>query len=227
VTLRVCVSVLPETVAEALELVEEAEKRGADFIEIRLDIMKDYSELSAIPACSRVPMIATNKSVKNHGKFLGSETERKQTLLNAAEKGFEYVDLNLSTSKLESIASDVHSMGVKSIISFHDFNETPSLAKLEKILKKEIASGADVCKIVATAKSVYDNLTVLNFISKACKRAKTVCFCMGELGKTSRLLSPLFGGFFTFASLERGKETAAGQLTIKEMRAVYETLGIM
>jgi len=227
VTLRVCVSVLPETVTEALELVEKAEKRGADFIEIRLDILREYSELSDVPASSKVPMIATNKSAKHHGKFLGSETERKQTLLNAAEKGFEYVDLDLSTSELESIVSDVHSMGVKSIISFHDFNETPSLPKMEEILKKEIASGADVCKIIATAKSIEDNLTVLNFISKACKSAKTVCFCMGELGKTSRLLSPLFGGFFTFASLERGKETAAGQLTIQEMRAAYEILGLM
>ncbi len=226
-TLRVCVSILPETVTEALKLVEKAENRGADFIEIRLDTFRDYSELSEIPACSKLPMIATNKSVKSHGKFLGSETERKQTLLNAAEKGFEYVDLDLSTSELESIVSDVHSMGVKSIISFHDFNETPSLQKMEEILKKEIASGADVCKIIATAKSVEDNLTMLNFVSKASKSTKTVCFCMGELGKTSRLLSPLFGGFFTFASLERGKETAAGQLTIQEMRAVYETLGIM
>lgn len=226
-TLRVCVSVLPETVAEALELIEKAEKQGADFIEIRLDTLREYNTLSDIPACSKVPMIATNKSAKHHGKFLGSETERKQTLLNAAEKGFEYVDLDLSTSELESIVSDVHGMGVKSIISFHDFNETPSLSKMEEILKKEIASGADVCKIVTTAKSVEDNLTVLNFVSKACKSAKTVCFCMGELGKTSRLLSPLFGGFFTFASLERGKETAAGQLTIQEMRAVYKTLGLI
>jgi len=227
VTLRVCVSVLPETVTEALKLVEKAENRGANFIEIRLDILKEYDKLSDIPACSKLTMIATNKSVKHHGKFLGSETERKQTLLNAAEKGFKYVDLDLSTSELESIVSDVHNMGVKSIISFHNFNETPSLPKMEEILKKEIASEADVCKIVATAKSVEDNLTVLNFVSKACKSAKTVCFCMGELGKTSRLLSPLFGGFFTFASLEEGKETAAGQLTIQEMRAVYATLGIM
>lgn len=226
-TLRVCVSVIPETVTETLELVEKAENRGADFIEIRLDTFREYRALSNIPACSKLPMIATNKSVKHHGKFLGSETERKQTLLNAAEKGFEYVDLDLSTSELESIIDDVHSRGVKSIISFHDFNATPSLQKMEGILKKEIASGADVCKIIATAKSVEDNLTVLNFVSKASKTAKTVCFCMGELGKTSRLLSPFFGGFFTFASLERGKETAAGQLTVQEMRVVYETLGIM
>jgi 3-dehydroquinate dehydratase type I len=227
VTLRVCVSVLPETVTEALELVEKAENRGADFVEIRLDTFREYRALSDIPACSNLPMIATNKSVKRYGRFVGSEIERKQTLLNAAEKGFEYVDLDLSTSELESIINDIHRLGVKSIISFHDFNETPSLQNMEEILKKEIASGADVCKIVATAKSVEDNLTVLNFVSNASKTAKTVCFCMGELGKTSRLLSPLFGGFFTFASLERGKETAAGQLTVQEMKAAYETLEIM
>ncbi len=49
---------------------------------------------------------------------------------------------------------------------------------------------------------------------------------MGEHGKVSRLLSPLFGAFFTFASLEQGNETAAGQMSINEMRAAYALLGI-
>jgi 3-dehydroquinate dehydratase len=48
---------------------------------------------------------------------------------------------------------------------------------------------------------------------------------MGENGKVSRLLSPLFGAFFTFASLEQGNETAPGQMTIQDMRASYELLG--
>jgi len=82
-----------------------------------------------------------------------------------------------------------------------------------------------VCKIVTTAKQVEDNLTTLNFMSTASSKTKLVCFCMGELGKISRLLSPLFGGFFTFASLERGSETASGQITIQEMKASYELLG--
>ncbi|MCK5563398.1 type I 3-dehydroquinate dehydratase, partial [Candidatus Bathyarchaeota archaeon] len=54
---------------------------------------------------------------------------------------------------------------------------------------------------------------------------KIVCFAMGEAGKVSRLLSPLFGGYFTFASLDRGNETAAGQLAIQEMITAYELLG--
>jgi 3-dehydroquinate dehydratase len=49
---------------------------------------------------------------------------------------------------------------------------------------------------------------------------------MGELGKTSRLLSPVFGAFFTFACLDETRKTAKGQLTIEEMKQAYETLGI-
>ncbi|MDH5437522.1 MAG: type I 3-dehydroquinate dehydratase [Candidatus Bathyarchaeota archaeon] len=221
----ICVSVLPETVAEALELIERAENHYADLVEVRLDSLGEPDELSNIAGCSRVPLIATNRSAKCHGEFRGSETERKQILLKAAGNGFEYVDIELSTSELKDTVSDVHEMGVKPIVSFHDFNQTPSLPRMEEILRKEIASGADICKVVTTAKSAEDNLTVLDFVSKACKSAKTICFSMGELGKISRLLSPLFGGFLTFASLEKGRETASGQLTIQEMRVAYEALG--
>jgi len=120
----------------------------------------------------------------------------------------------------------LHEIGAKPVVSFHDFNETPSSSQLNKILKKEIASGADVCKIVTTAKLVEDNLTALDFVSKACKNARIVCFAMSELGKLSRLLSPVFGAFFTIASLEKGRKTAQGQLTIQEMRSAYEALGL-
>jgi 3-dehydroquinate dehydratase len=49
---------------------------------------------------------------------------------------------------------------------------------------------------------------------------------MGENGKISRLLAPLFGAFFTFASLEKGSETASGQISISEMKSAYILLGI-
>jgi 3-dehydroquinate dehydratase type I len=225
-TIKICVSVPPQTVAEALDLVEKAENQRADLIEVRLDSLKRHDELADIAHCSNTPMIATNRSKECKGKFLGSETERKRILLDAARNGFEYVDVELSTPKLENIISSLRGMGVKPIISFHDFNKTPSSSQLNEVLKKEIESGADVCKIVTTAKLVEDNLTVLDFVSKASKSARIVCFSMGELGKPSRLLSPVFGAFFTIASLESGRKTAPGQLTIQEMRKAYEALGL-
>ena len=49
---------------------------------------------------------------------------------------------------------------------------------------------------------------------------------MGEFGKHSRLVSPIYGAYFTFASLDEKRKTAKGQLTIKEMNSAYEALGL-
>jgi 3-dehydroquinate dehydratase type I len=221
-TIRICVSILPKTVPEALQLIEKAEAAHADFIEIRLDRLEDCLEnnlgLADLAAHGKTPKIATDKASR-------TETEHRQLLLNAAKSGFEYVDAELSTPQLEALVEELKAQGAKPIISFHKFDGSLSLSELNSVLEREISSGADVCKIVTTAKRIEDNLTSLNFASTASSRAKLVCFCMAELGKVSRLLSPLFGGFFTFASLERGSETAAGQITIQEIKLAYALLG--
>ena len=219
-------SVLPKTTTEALHLIERAEEARADLIEVRLDCLKSHSELADLATHGKTPKIATNKPRSSQGNFSGTEAERLQTLLDAAKKGFEYVDIELTSPRLKDAFRELKSSSAKLIVSFHDFVETSGLSELNSVLEREIASGADVCKIVTTAKHFEDNLAVLNFTSAACRRATVVCFAMGEFGKVSRLLSPLFGADFTFASLERGGETAAGQMTVQEMRAAYELLGL-
>ena len=223
-TIRICVSILPRTVAETLNLIEKAEDCKADFVEVRLDLIKDHNGLADIANHGKAPVIATNRPLSCQGRFSRSEIERQQILLKAARSGFEYVDVELSTPKLGVLLKGLKHLGAKTMISFHDFNGPLSLSEMHSILTKEVAKEADVCKIVTTAKSVKDNLTALNFTSDASKDARIVCFCMGELGKLSRLLSPVFGGFFTIACLRRGGETASGQLTIQEMRNAYQVL---
>jgi 3-dehydroquinate dehydratase type I len=226
VTARICVSILPKTKPEALRLIKKAETSHADFIEVRLDCLENPQELADLARHGKTPKIATIMPTSDHGKFSGTEAERQRILLNAAKNEFAFVDVELSTPNLEELVSEVKAAGAKPIVSFHDFHGSLSLPEPNNILEREISSGAEVCKIVTTAKQVEDNLTLLNFTSTASKKAKIVCFGMGELGKVSRLLSPVFGGFFTFASLERGSETAAGQMTIQEMKTAYELLGL-
>ena len=214
-------SILPKTVPEALLLMEKAEAAHADFIEIRLDRLKDCLEnrgLADLVAYGKTPKIATDKASR-------SETEHRQLLIGVAKSGFEYVDIELSTPQLEDLVKELKALGAKPIVSFHKLDGSLSVPELNNVLEREISSGAEVCKIVTTAKQMKDNLTTLNFTSTASTKAKVVCFCMGELGKVSRLLSPIFGGFFTFASLEHGSETASGQFTIQEMKAAYKLLG--
>ncbi len=118
----------------------------------------------------------------------------------------------------------MHDFDVKTIVSFHKVSGAFTAQEMQRVLNEEMDNGADVCKIVGTAKQVQDNLTALNFVSENAAKTKLVCFCMGEQGRISRLLSPVFGAFFTFASVEQGSETALGQISINEMRTAYSLL---
>ena len=225
-TIKICVSLPPKTVDEAFCLIEAAEAQNVDFIELRLDYLKEQEGLVNIPTCSKTPLIATNKSVKQHGCFSGNETERQKILIDAARNGFEYIDVDLGTPKQIELIQNLHDAGAKVIASFHNFEQTPPKPQLTSVLEEEISLGADVCKIITTAKSMKDNLITLNFVSEASKKVKLVCFAMGDLGRHSRLVSPVFGAFFTFACLDEKRKTAKGQLTIQEMNYAYEALGL-
>jgi len=224
-TPRICVSILPATTTEALRLIEKAEEAHADLIEVRLDCFTDYDRLADLAARGKTPKIAACKPHRLHGRFSGTETEQQQLMLNAAKSGFEYVDVDLTQTKLNETVQELKRLGAELIVSFHDFAETPGSTELNSILEREIALGANVCKIVTTAKRIEDNLVLLDFTLTARSKTKIACFAMGKLGRFSRFLSPLFGGCFTFASLEQGSETAAGQMPIQAMRSAYELLG--
>jgi len=223
---RICVSILPKTGTEALGLIEKAENAQADLIEVRFDRFKDSNTLGDLAVHGKLSKIATCKLDGAGGEFSGTETEQMRLLLSAAKSGFEYVDVDLSHPKLKETIKKLKSLKVKPIVSFHDFAQTPSLSVLQGVLEGEVAAGAEVCKIATTAKRIEDNLGLLNFTSVVSENVKVVCFAMGELGRVSRLLSPMFGAYFTFASLGRGNKTAAGQMTIREMKRIYGLLGL-
>ena len=222
-TPNICVSVKPKTNKEALALIEKAEAAKADFIEIRLDNF-ETPKFSDLSASTKIPLIATNKLPSERGSFTGTQIQHWQTLIDAAKNGFQYVDLDLTNLKLKEQISDLKELNVKTIVSFHKFDGAFNTQEMHRILNEEKSSGADVCKIISTAKNTQDNLTVLNFISENAAKTHLVCFCMGEQGRISRLLSPVFGAFFTFAALEQGRETAPGQISINDMRTAYSLL---
>jgi 3-dehydroquinate dehydratase/shikimate dehydrogenase len=220
------VSILPKNKSEALDLIDKAEMEEADFIEVRLDLLRNTEGLAELAKRGTTAEIATIKPLTHGGGFKGTESEQKEILLSAAKNGFSYVDIDLSASNFKDFTTEAREQGVKIIVSHHDFNRTPKRAELARMLDRELACGPDVCKIVTTARQLEDNLALLDFTRAACKKADIICFAMGELGKISRLLSPRFGGFFTFAALEHGGETAPGQMTVKEMRVAYKLLGL-
>lgn len=228
---KVCVPIPAGSLREAFEMIRRAEGAGADIIEIRLDYLSpnitgSLDVLGKIVKCASIPLIATNRHPGQGGFCRLSEEERIRVLLRAAEAGFAYVDVELTTVGLGDIVSAVKAYGARAIISFHNFDSTPKVHELEEIVRAEVDAGADICKVVTMARSLDDSVRCLLFTREVSRRAELVCFAMGKYGLLSRVLSPLFGASFTYASLGEGLETAPGQLTIDDLREIYRRLGV-
>lgn len=228
---KICVPIPAGSLSDLLTMMDKAERSGADLIEVRFDymdwkILDVLNNLKDVVKYSPVPLIATNRHVNQGGKCKLSEEQRLKTLIRAAEVGFTYVDVELTTWGLNDFIKTVRKKGAKIIVSFHNFNLTPPLNEMNKIFKAEIEAGADICKIVTMANSLMDSVNCLIFTYEASKISNLVCFAMGKDGLLSRILSPIFGASFTFASLEGGLETAPGQITIEELREIYGRLGV-
>jgi 3-dehydroquinate dehydratase type I len=221
---RICVSVATEKVSEAERLAKEAEKAGADLIELRLDYLHETNKIEKIVESTSLPLIATNRQFKQGGHRLQNEKERVQSLLDAAELGFKYVDIELTTPNVKSITSRLKELGAVSVISFHDFERTPELIAMRNIVKSQIKTGGDICKLVTTATSMIDNISCLLLDLEMSETTGIVCFAMGKKGIVSRVLSPAFGANFTYASVDKGLETAPGQLSISELKRIYKSL---
>ena len=209
---------------EALTLITKVETLDPDIIELRLDFLEPPIKFDELAAHENKPKIATIFSKDKETKPNITGVDQQKILLKAAEHGFNYVDVGLSSPSLKSFIEQIRALDCAPIVSFHDFTGSLPLFDLERILDEEISSGAEVCKIVTTASKIEDNIVLLDFVSKKSANTRLVCFCMGSLGKISRLLSPLYGSFFTFASLEKGSETAKGQLSIQELKEIYKIL---
>ncbi len=215
-TIKICAAITNDDI-EAVKDVESL----VDLFEVRIDLIGDGWE--KLVKQIRKPWIATNRTIDEGGKWSGNEARRIEKLLQAIELGAEMVDVEFKTKNLTNIVPFVRKR-VKCILSFHDMKKTPSLDELKKIVEAQINAGADICKVVTTANYYEDNLKVLQLVREF-PGLKMLAFAMGPLGLLSRVLCPVAGCAFTYASIEKGKESAPGQITVEEMKKVYEIMG--
>ncbi len=220
---RVCVAI---TGNDANQMAEKAEGlvRDNPFMEFRLDYLPKPG--LGLPRIKRfienhpgIMVIATCRRAANGGKFRGSVASQLDILSKAAAAGCQLLDLELQTaSKCKPAQLQKLRSKAALILSFHDFRATK---KLDETLEKMTAYPADFYKVVSTATTLADNVTLIKFLAREGDRHSLISMCMGEQGIISRVLGVRAGSVFTFASATAGEETAPGQVTAQELRNVY------
>jgi 3-dehydroquinate dehydratase type I len=221
---RICVSVKADSLERVRRAIACSSRLGASLVELRLDHAeeKDYEGLISIVEKSGIGCVATIRPVWDGGAYRGSEKQRLLLFENFLEAPFKYVDVEHASKIMSSVSRLAGRKGVGVIVSHHDWSGTPGLKALERIFSKMKRSG-EVCKIVTKVNSPVDEATLLFFLSSV-RGMGLVCFGMGEKGFATRILSPLLGGFMTYASFDEA--LAPGQATLREMVSIYRRMGV-
>ena len=223
---KLCVAITGVTADELIEKATSVLKETT-FLEFRLDYLAKPA--AALPqlkeflaANGAATVVATCRCKENGGRFAASITAALDVLMKAAEAGFQIVDIELeSIEKLPKTTMEhLRNAGAAVIISHHDFHATKDL---DGIYKRIEPFAPDFIKVVPTAKSLSDNLTLMRFLERMEDHSKSsiVGICMGEPGIISRVLGLRAGSAFTFAAANAGEETAPGQITARTLIETY------
>src|SRR5213078_4754884 len=103
------------------------------------------------------------------------------------------------------------------IVSYHNYEATPLL---DSIVNRVTQIQADAYKVVTTARKPSDNVRVLA-AAKGLPKQRMIVLAMGELGFPTRVLSPVFGGVYSYAAPMFAQGTAAGQVSAHQLRHLY------
>lgn len=221
---KVCVAIIGNTPAEMIEKAT-AVVRDTPFVEFRLDYLE--KPLVALPKLKQffetntaATAIATCRRTANGGKFTGSLTAEVEILSKAGESGFHLADLELESAEAlkKGDLQKLRETGIGLIISYHDFSATKDL---DGIYKRIEPFNPDFVKIVPTAKSLYDNVTLIRFLERMNDHTNIIGLCMGDAGVISRVLGVRAGSAFTFAAATAGEETAPGQIAARTLLETY------
>ncbi len=215
----ICTTIQNRTAEEINEILLTAE-----MAEIRLDRCRLTDEEIREIFESDVPLVATCRVSEimeaNPGMTevqASHECERK--LCAAIEAGARFVDVEMEAPKYMSkrVRSCARENGTIFIRSHHDFEGTASSEELKSVVEKCLYHGADIVKLVTTARSSEDVGRVLALYDDY-GQGKLLAFCMGEPGRSSRIECLAKGAPYTYAALSEDEQAAPGQRSAEDMK---------
>lgn len=208
----ICVAISDKNMDNCL-----ATLKNVEMAEIRLDLTCFKTEEIKEIFSKHNKLIATHRPDKH------SDEERIKNLKTAIKAGAKYLDLEYESTEnyRNELIKFAHSNNCDVIISYHNYKFTPDSEVLKIILKNCFDFGADIAKIVATAITNIDNSKILSLYNYP---GRIIAFCMGNMGRITRIIAPFMGAEFTYAAMDEGKATAAGQIKYSDLKNIIQKI---
>ncbi|WGI17990.1 type I 3-dehydroquinate dehydratase [Methanonatronarchaeum sp. AMET-Sl] len=221
----ICGSIGEKNVEKALNYLNN---QKTDLIELRIDkinqdsyrdLKRGLSEIRSGPS-----LIITNRREKEGGEYDGSESNRVEDLISFM--GFaDIIDIELHTPRdlRDKLIDKAREQGVPIIVSYHNHSLTPRTTEIAMKIEECMEIG-DIAKVAYMAKTPLDVLSLMRATYTVKKElGKPLCsISMGDVGKHSRVIGPLYGSDIIYAPI--GEETAPGQIPINKIKGLLRDI---
>ncbi len=211
-----CIPIIGPTLAKIESQVAQGCCRG-DLLELRIDLFDDIDlkALKRLREAIAVPVIITLRKVDQGGRYRGSEEMRLRDIEQLADLLPEYLDLeyDVPPAFIDQIRREFPS--IQLILSYHNFSLMPD--DLEGVLHRMQRVARAIYKIACMAQSTNDALRMLLFVKE---HPSVFGMAMGEVGQVSRILGPIVGNPWGFATVNE-EGSAPGQLSYEDLSQIY------
>ena len=233
---KICVPVIEKNEKEIIKYIKYINKLPIDIIEFRADFyLEDIIESEEknindslidlskdIKKITNKPILFTVRSDKEGGKIKNNLYNKIINIYKTAveNKCFDLIDLEILSLKEKDIKNIIKlskEKNIKTILSNHNFNKTPSKKNIVSLINKMIKLKCDIVKVAYMPKNKKDVIILLDAISEI-KDFPIIAISMGKLGTITRI----FGSVMTFASAK--SSSAPGQLEAMKLKYILDNI---
>ncbi len=227
-SVRIIAPLVGRTEAQLKKELLASHEAGADILEWRADFLETATQAALTSAAMTLrglttqPVLFTLRTAAEGGELDITDADYAQLTRYFAASGFaDAIDLEVKRGAAASVTA-AHDAGIPVVMSYHNFEKTPSEKTLAALFADMDAAGGDVLKVAVMPQTPEDVLKLMTAALKA-RRAyekPVIAISMGELGRVTRAAGALFGSDATFAALQNG--SAPGQISLGEMKHLLE-----
>ena len=212
-----------------LNQTKEAVASGAEMLELRTDYLESLSAdlakeiIHSVRRIADLPLIVTCRDPKEGGANVYSAELRRDVLVQAVRETVSFVDMEFANFRKKTLSEPLLaalslSDKTRLILSIHDFDRPlQNLAGLCREIR-DSCPGA-IPKLAYTASHINDCFAAFDLLHQ--EEGDIIVLCMGPSGTICRLLAKKLGSMVGFASLDSGRATAPGQLTVAQLQNPY------
>ena len=189
-----------------------------DLFELRLDCLAGMLDRVERKIDNlRAPLIITARDPREGGANNLSFATRRTLLLHFLPYA-KYLDVELRSARaFEPLLNRARKKNVRVILSFHDFESTPSARTLRTKAAAAKKNGADIFKVACRTDSLGGLARLADFVSAKDVDLPASAMGIGKFGSMSRMVLARLGSALNYAALQQSH--VEGQLPIELLRS--------